>query len=739
MYNPSANIDTVKDDIKEVEWAFYRRIDHDEAQTRDRQEDDRGLAHSNQLHIAECMLRECGKHVLLEQDNSGLWVFSLSKAEQEGVSQALESRGFGCSEAGILQAGGLNAAFSQSGTIKRPESRYKTPRGPGETNTLALGANARPNSQSMGPGVNTFQDNISDSRHDLDVTQLYTRIVTAICKSLCRPLVDHEHFLQVGPSTYLEARTLGDRIVEDLRLSWASATTSTLSLDVKWLPTETLLITYSRKPLRTLSRTTHLLAHSEKKLSRGTPLLLSPSGIIARFCGIEDVSKKDQLSHSKKDIEFAVTSRLAQSGIVVPRGTQWLRVLIEHTSCEDGRQVAAYPELPVLTLWPAHFCLCEDAMAAEENQESGISTSSGDDGTMDALATVETWYLGKAARTTALETRRQKLELEVQQIEVSHDSDDEDALSDPGLEMGHYYTAPQDVSGIYPTPPDGIPTNPIYSSPNNNPLSAGLENGENRGATPSAICRPFDEQGNEDLFGEMDIDMFATNGLTEADFSFFDEPNHVEMEGEPNRSLAETDLEMNNIPDTAQEVAPARDHISYTMPENEDSHSRPATAAEDELLLGEPGMPPRPIVISHSLLTKYPRTDPDPVQIHATSTQKTGTFDAHTEGTRVAIGKERNMSDDVDFDTMIVDEAHSIQRTSFDAVRFQGTSSAFDGKYARRGRYGVDTIDPPTTSKPGEQTPGREGLHPRLGIPRATESPSEDDVDIGGYQLHRQW
>lgn len=593
---------TVKDDIKDIEWAFYKRMGQDGAQMRDHSKDDRDFVGSDQLHNAECMLRECGKHVLLEQDNSGLWVFSLRKAEQEGVPQALRSCGLGCSKAGTLQAGGLNAAFSRSGLFKRPDGLSKTPRGPGETNTLTFGANAGPASQSMSQSVKNGQDNISDSRHDLVVIQLYTRIVTAISKSLCRPLLDHKHFLQVGSSTYLEARTLGDRIIEDLRLSWALATTSTLSLDVKWLPTETLLISYSRKPLRRLSQASHLLAHNEKKLSRDTPLLLSPSGIVASFYGIENVSKKDQLYHSKIQIESMVASRLAQSGIMIPQDTQWLRVLVEHPY-EDGRQLADHQEHPVMTLWPAHLCFCEDAMAAVEDQEIGILTSSRDSGTMDALATVETWYLGKAVRTTALETRRQKHELEVQNAEVPHASDDEDALSDPGLEMSHYYTAPQDVSGIYPTPPDGIPTNPIYPSPNNNVLSAGLENEENRGATPGAICRPFDEQGNEDLFGEMDIDMFATNGLTEADFSFFDEPNDLEMEEEQNQLLTENDLEMNNIPNTVQEVVPARDRISYSMPENEHGHLRITMDRGDKLLLGQLGMPPRPRAMSHPLLT----------------------------------------------------------------------------------------------------------------------------------------
>ena len=74
-------------------------------------------------------------------------------------------------------------------------------------------------------------------------------------------------------------------------------------------------------------------------------------------------------------------------------------------------------------------------------------------------------------------------------------------------------------------------------------------------------------------------------------------------------------------------------------------------------------------------------------------------------------------------------------RTSFDAVRFQGTSSAFDGKYEVRGRFGVDIIDRPTTSKPGEQVSSREGLQLQPGIPRGSESASEDGIDKGNFIL----
>ena len=725
----------MKDDIKEIEWAFYTKVDHDGAQTHSQLEHNRGFAGTNPLHIAECILREQGKHVLLEQDNAGLWVFSLSKAEQEGVSQSLQSRGLGCSRAGKLLAEGLNAAFNQSGTLKRSDNMLKASRGLGETNTLAFGTNSRQSLQNTSQTVKTSQDNISDSRHDLAVTQLYTRIVTAISRSLCRPLIGHKHFMQVGSSTYLEARTLGDRIIEDLRLSWASATTSTLSLDVRWLPTETLLISYSRKYLRRLSQISHLRAHCEQKLARDTPLLLSPSGTIARFCGIEDIKGKDQLSRLKIDIESVISSRLARIGIVVPQDTQWVRVLVEHTSYEDGRQLADHPVHPVVTLWPAHLCLCEDAMATADDQESGTLKLPGDNSTMDALATVETWYLGKGARTMALESRRQKDELDAQQAEASHASDDEDKLSDPGVDMSNYYTAPQDVSGIYPTPPDGIPTNPIYSSPNNNPLSAGVENEEHRGATPGAIGRPFNEQGSDDLFGEMDIDMFATNGLTEADFSFFDEPNDVAMEGEPNQLLADSNLEEKRIPDIVEEVKPASGRISFSVSGNEVGLVRLATVGEDELLPKEPGMAQCLLTHSRFSTDEALRTDPDRAPRHTIPNQETSTSDDHSELTRVTIGKEHRIKEKVEFDTKIVEGAHSMPRTSFEAVRFQGTSSAFDGKYEVRGRFGVDTIDPPMTSKPGEQVPSREGLQLQPGIPRGSESPSEDDIDKGNFIL----
>lgn len=50
-------------------------------------EDEANMAHD--LHLAEHILREDGRHVLLDMEEAGLWVFSLSCGLNEGIAQRL--------------------------------------------------------------------------------------------------------------------------------------------------------------------------------------------------------------------------------------------------------------------------------------------------------------------------------------------------------------------------------------------------------------------------------------------------------------------------------------------------------------------------------------------------------------------------------------------------------------------------------------------------------------------------
>ena len=44
---------------------------------------------SHLLQRAECILREDGRHVLLDKDRAGVWIFSLSQAQDQGIAQNL--------------------------------------------------------------------------------------------------------------------------------------------------------------------------------------------------------------------------------------------------------------------------------------------------------------------------------------------------------------------------------------------------------------------------------------------------------------------------------------------------------------------------------------------------------------------------------------------------------------------------------------------------------------------------
>ena len=180
---------------------------------------------------------------------------------------------------------------------------------------------------------------------------------------------------------------------------------------------------------------------------------------------------------------------------------------------------------PPVSLWPAELCFCEDSMALLSSDEPFKTPLP--DGSDDPLQQAESWFLGKSTRVEALRVKMMEEKQEAQALKDVEDTDDEDALSSFEVPLDQGVT-PQDVSGIYPTPPDGLPPALLGPSSTNNVRSGDYDDGEKDLQPIEETRGDTDGQENEDLFGDMDIDMFASNGLTEADFSFFDEPGMVD-------------------------------------------------------------------------------------------------------------------------------------------------------------------------------------------------------------------
>ena len=254
-------------------------------------------------------------------------------------------------------------------------------------------------------------------------------------------------------------------------------------------------------------------------LAIGSPLLLSPSGIRCYYLGVEGSLKSNLQRKSAVQTKTSILSHLSHQGLKPMQETMWILV---QTDPESNVTVDA----PV-SLWPADLCLCKDLKVPISSEDGELSNTPLPDSSVDPLEKAESWFLGKSARVEALRASEMEENQKAQALKDVEDTDEEDILS-PFEVLVDQGITPQDVSGIYPTPPDGLPPALLVSSNLNNVRSGDYDD-EEKALQPNEDTRgDGDGQANDDLFGDMDIDMFASNGLTEADFSFFDEPGMID-------------------------------------------------------------------------------------------------------------------------------------------------------------------------------------------------------------------
>ncbi|KAK4984354.1 mediator of RNA polymerase II transcription subunit 13 [Elasticomyces elasticus] len=123
------------------------------------------------------------------------------------------------------------------------------------------------------------------------------------------------------------------------------------------------------------------------------------------------------------------------------------------------------------------------------------------------------------------------------------------------------------AAGVYPTPPDGFPTGfPASAVDPHRPADSGTALAlAERNFIRNAVERPASASPNktgphgyatthDDLFGDMDEDVFGGGGqdITDADFSFFDEPDEAnfetDMQSESHAAALDTSPQADDIP-----------------------------------------------------------------------------------------------------------------------------------------------------------------------------------------------
>ena len=393
-----------------------------------------------------------------------------------------------------------------------------------------------------------------------DNAMIYEKIIIAISMSVLYILAKE---YQCIPSSFDAFFLSTDSCLEvsyDARHSLQGCTCRTaISLFVQWHSTGTLVI--SSYPVQTL-RWSSITSAFDEILDVPTTLdniVLAPLGISVRlsmaksqasqlssendFDGDSDSQKSSETPYfyHSQDWRMCVTKFLESYGVIVPHQTRWLQVQAPHASNESSRHSAS------VFLWPAFLCFYYIDSSETIKEDLSWAWDSDNQDVMDTFFFFLIWFLTKSTRDMLIETSKKQTETEGYSKSNAVRSDDEDSGSEIYVSTQTMIDE-QALSGIYPTPPDGYQSSTVSGllAPEKDALSrghtkelfsSGSEAQQNQEHLEIQLPHTspendiglgdFEHLEEDDLFGDMNTDMFAASGITEADFSFFDEPSNA--------------------------------------------------------------------------------------------------------------------------------------------------------------------------------------------------------------------
>ena len=417
-----------------------------------------------------------------------------------------------------------------------------------------------------------------------DNAAIYKRIISAISTTICYALACDGACIPFAPCQFLSPiSTTGKHGFCEMGCDFPVTTPlSAISVNVTWLSSGMLVISSCPETDSKWINATTL--HTDDGQDLGAMqldfLVLAPLGVCAIYKGYESILPDFSSPYSdnspssgtrafeptgdptyadRKTWKGSVAALLGIYGLEISDDTQWTWVLTCGSIIENNRPNVA----EILThtiLWPSHLCFCQALGPVAGFSDYSWAWERSGSKVVDPLADAESWFLGKNSRKEALEAQRRQTELETRTKAGSSSSDDADSLSE--LFIGIRRSIDQQaLSGIYPTPPGadrpqaisvmtiqdldttGTPDARITINSLNGSQQELRDNIELQYTSPDAEMGlgDYDHLEGDDLFGDMNSDMFTANNITEDDFSFFDQPAPV-YEATPKKLLADEGL-----------------------------------------------------------------------------------------------------------------------------------------------------------------------------------------------------
>lgn len=390
---------------------------------------------------------------------------------------------------------------------------------------------------------------------------IYASFISAVTAAFSLQIVRQNNAIPLGPRTLfntVESDLSGQGAVNDGPTSVPALTT----LQVQLTSLGKLTIAFQTVVQTGLTRLNNP-GENSLEAAPGTDLWLAPTGSIARLVAAHPEVNNNKLSFSASEDagqwKQNVLEWLGYFGLPIDTvaGEGWVEVEVwepfySKLSGEAARVNQDGSTLPLKRiLWPAAYCFRRTKSTQLEGPDK---TEESPSFFCDPLDFAEDWYtkeIPKAAETDL------ELPSEGQERQVSN----QDTLS-PGfaglpegiesLSRASLYPEMQSASLVYPTPPDGtagIGVNPAVSSDvfaedldhgphllqNQTKLKQNIRSTSKSGVDPDVTMEfgpaaglgvgsgLYDTNDDDDLFGDMNERDFGTKGITDADFSFFDD------------------------------------------------------------------------------------------------------------------------------------------------------------------------------------------------------------------------
>jgi mediator of RNA polymerase II transcription subunit 13 len=491
-----------------------------------------------------------------------LWIFDLSGPNLKKDSRSDHQRG----AAAVFEHYGLKSMFPHNNRnnflMSRPELLFGSLRASDLTDStstaqrLPLAPDYQYHSwlhprflystgrMHSGWTASVAQDNVS----------IFSKIVSAISMSLSfflarsgryTPLSSH-FFLSLLP---VESQPPNVR----LRSPFEPAFHDVSFLEVQWLSCGTLVMLFYPDSYATWRCLGGPIPRSV--LPDNLEIFLAPFGVPAIHAAPvpqQDPKRSggDKMSpEAKNSIQSpkpTIIANLRQRGIKLSDDCKWSSVRIDpsnETVADDGI-THILPQF--LIEWPTDLCFYRGYQADSEQRETSWLWPGLVNGARDPLKEADEWIRDKQRRDSALEKSRQEMEAEAKKSTMVL-STTEDLRSGKPSMVDQQIDA-QSVSGVYPTPPDGFRSqapglNPELESSNTAKEQVDIDmlDEEKEGSrtvkaddtADNALhdvemnMGAYDNLEEDEMFGNLHSTMFSANGLTEDDFSFFDEPKEV--------------------------------------------------------------------------------------------------------------------------------------------------------------------------------------------------------------------